>query len=191
MPDSETNPGAAAQGPDDEALLAARARDGDAAAFSSLYERYVRRVYRYLYSRVGDPADAEDLTSQTFLRALKSMPRYRHRGRFSAWLFAIAHNQAVDHFRRSRPQGPLEPQTEAGPDSDPSVRVIAALETRNLSERIGMLSEGERELLRLRYVADLSHDEIGKVLHKSAGAVKKSIYRTLARLQQQMENEHE
>lgn len=85
----------------DDRVSAARLGDADAIAW--LYQRYVDRVYRYLHSQVQDDAEAEDLTSQTFLTALESLPRYRHRGRFASWLFAIAHNKAADHFRRRRP----------------------------------------------------------------------------------------
>src|SRR3990172_10111917 len=88
---------------DEESILAA-ARRRDAAAIAQLYQRYVRPIYRYLYSRVGNSADAEDLTSQTFLSALEGLPRYRHKGRFAAWLFTIAQRRATEHFPRHPPQ---------------------------------------------------------------------------------------
>ena len=83
----------------DDAVLVRAARH-DLAAFAALYRRYVTPIYRYLYSRVGNAADAEDLTAQTFVAALEGLPGYRERGNFAAWLFTIAHNKAADHHRQ-------------------------------------------------------------------------------------------
>src|SRR5215510_1009257 len=78
-----------------------RALTGDEEALAQIYDAYAKLIYRYHYSRVGNPADAEDLTSQTFMAVLEALPRYRHRGRFTAWMFQIARNKAMDHFRRN------------------------------------------------------------------------------------------
>ncbi|HLB64071.1 MAG TPA: sigma-70 family RNA polymerase sigma factor [Anaerolineales bacterium] len=171
---------------DEESILAA-ARRRDAAAIAQLYQRYVRPIYRYLYSRVGNSADAEDLTSQTFLSALEGLPRYRHKGRFAAWLFTIAHRRAMDHFRRHRPQVDFDDRSIPADGPDPDGQVIQTEAREDLSRRIGALSEWDQELLRLRYVADLSFAEIGAVLGKSEEAAKKSLYRLLATLQEKME----
>ncbi len=183
-------PEAAADRLDGEAGLIAGAVAGDRAAFARLYQAYVGRVYRYAISRLHDPADAEDLTSQTFLRALNALPRYRHRGHFRTWLFTIAHNLVIDHYRRRRAQGPLEALADHASAPDPAADLTVPLERRSLADRMRALSQDEQELLHLRYVADLPHDEIGRIVHRSTGAVKKSIYRSLARLQQWMEDEH-
>ena len=74
----------------------------DPAAFAELYRRYVRRVYRYLYSHVGEEAEAEDLTAQVFTAAWESRRRYQEQGAFAAWLFRIARNKIADYFRRER-----------------------------------------------------------------------------------------
>jgi RNA polymerase sigma-70 factor (ECF subfamily) len=171
----------------DEALILAAASRGDAAAIAHLYRRYIRPVYRYLYSRVGDSADAEDLTSQTFLSALESLPRYRHRGRFAAWLFAIARRRAADHFRRLRPQADLDQQALVADSPDPTGQLIQAQTWRDLGRRIAALTDEQQELLRLRYVADLSFAEIAAVLGKTEEAAKKSLYRLLATLQEKLE----
>ncbi len=83
----------------DEADLLRGARQ-DPARFGEIYELYVKRVYRYLYSRAGNAQEAEDLTAQTFLAALESLDRFKEDGCFAAWLFGIARNKVVDHYRR-------------------------------------------------------------------------------------------
>lgn len=176
---------------DEEAASLAAARSGDPVSITKLYQRHVRSVYRYLYSQVGNPGDAEDLTSQTFLHALESLPRYRHRGRFAAWLFTIARHKAIDHFRRNRRQMPLETVTAAADGPDPAAQAIETHERRLLATRLQTLRRDERELLRLRYVAELSFGDIANVLGKREDAVKKSLYRLLARLQDEMESEHD
>ncbi len=163
---------------------------GDAEAFAWLYQRYVGRVYRYLHGQVQDEAEAEDLTSQTFLTALESLPRYRHRGRFASWLFAIAHNKAIDHLRQRRPHVDLDAVSAVSPDPDPSSRLMDAQQEDALHRAIRGLPHAEQELLRLRYVADLSFGEMAEVLGKREAAVKKALYRLLARLQARMENDH-
>jgi len=174
---------------DEEATVIA-AQGRDPAALTLLYERYVRPVYRYLYSQIGDPADAEDLTSQTFLSALEALPRYRHRGRFAAWLFVIARRKALDYFRLHRPQVDLDGLPVHADGADSAGHVIQSQHWQDLSQRIAALTDEEQDLLRLRYVADLSFAEIGAILGKSEQAAKKSLYRLLSRLQNQMENDH-
>jgi DNA-directed RNA polymerase specialized sigma24 family protein len=87
---------------DDDALV--QAIRSDPAQFAVLYRRYALPVYRYLYGRVGNAKDAEDLTSQVFLEVLESLPRYRSQGSFAAWLFTLARRRAIDLHRRQRPQ---------------------------------------------------------------------------------------
>src|SRR5690606_23373838 len=110
--------GAVSPAPDDAALV--RAARGDPAAFAALYRRYVGPVYRYLYSRLGHAAEAEDLTAQVFSEALQALPRYRERKRFAAWLFAIARRRLADHYRRQRPSEPLDERLPGQPgEADP------------------------------------------------------------------------
>jgi RNA polymerase sigma-70 factor (ECF subfamily) len=157
-------------------------------AFGALYDRYVQPVYRYLLSRTASVEEAQDLTSQVFLTAFESFSRYRHDGYFAAWLFAIARTKFIDHLRRRkrRPETPLE--EVPGPDNDLLQQVGEAERIRYLKRHIQDLDEGEKELLRLRYVAGLSFAEMARLLGRSQGAVKKSLYRLLARLQSQVED---
>jgi len=163
-------------------ILAAQKNPVD---FAALYDRYAQSVYRYFYNRVDNPADAEDLTAQTFLAALESLPRYRHRGYFSAWLFSIARSKAMDHFRRRKPQVELS-ETERSDEPDPFTRVAHGDEIARLLDLVRGLEEADRELIRLRYVADLSFAEISGLLGRKEDTVKKTLYRLLDRLQSQL-----
>jgi RNA polymerase sigma-70 factor, ECF subfamily len=159
----------------------------DPVAFGRLYNHYVQPIYRYLYSQVGTVHDAEDLTSQTFMTAYESLPRYRERGYFSAWLFRIARSRLIDHFRgRSREVG-LAAVEKMKAVHDALGQVIQDEEISRLQALICELSDEEQDLIRLRYVADLSFAEMAGVLGKREDAVKKSVYRLLARLKSQME----
>jgi RNA polymerase sigma-70 factor (ECF subfamily) len=160
---------------------------GNPTAFGALYDRYVHAVYRYHYSRVGEAGEAEDLTAQTFLAALEALPRYRGRGQFSAWLFQIARSKAMDYFRRRRPQVSLENAEGRSNQSDLLAQIVEGDDLRRLSRLIAGLPEPERELLRLRYVADLTFAEMASVLGKTEQSVKKSVYRLLERLHGRME----
>ncbi len=171
---------------DDIPTLVQAARE-DPAAFGRLYRHYVQPVYRYLYSQVGTVYDAEDLTSQTFITAYESLRRYRERGFFSAWLFRIARSKMVDHFRGRRREIRLEAAENVAVVHDALGKVIQDEEMSRLQSLICELTDEEQDLLRLRYVADLSFDEIADLLGKREDAVKKSVYRLLARLKNQLE----
>lgn len=171
---------------DDLPALIAAAQD-DPAAFGRLYDRYVQPIYRYLFSRLGDSHAAEDITSQTFITAYESLPNYRERGQFSAWLFRIAQSKMNDHFRRNRREVGLEAAGELFEREDALGTLIQDEELMRLRSVIKKLSNDEQELIRLRYVADLPFAEIASVLGKREDAVKKTLYRLIERLKGQME----
>ena len=172
----------------EEETQAIEAARRDRRAFSALYRAYVRPVYRYLYSRVGNPADAEDLTSQVFMEAIESLSRYHHRGHFLAWLFSIARHRALNFQGRQRPIVSIEiAETQDGQGEDPLMNLVNNEEIHRLSQRIAALRSDEQDLLRLRFVAELSYREIATLLGRSEDAVKKQVYRLLARLESQME----
>lgn len=156
-------------------------------AFAQLYDRYVISVYRYLFSRVGNKADTEDLTAQTFLTVLEKLPRYREQGHFEAWLFTIARNKAMDHFRKKKPEMHLDAADMVAEQHGLLAELIHKEQVQQVSALIRKLDESEKELLRLRYVANLSFAEMAAVLGKSQDAVKKSLYRLQVRLQNLLE----
>jgi RNA polymerase sigma factor (sigma-70 family) len=170
----------------DETSLVAEAKKNPE-AFERLYARYVQPVFRYLCSRVGSVPEAEDITAQTFLAALEGFDRYRDNGHFAAWLFSIARHKTMDHFRQRHRQASLESAEFIPSAADPLEQVIQTERVAALAALIQSLSEEERDLLRLRFVADLPFSEIGRLLGRREDAVKKALYRLLARLQGQLE----
>lgn len=176
---------------EDETRLVSRFRT-DPAAFAELYRRYVRRVYRYLYSHVGEAAEAEDLTAQVFTAAWESRHRYQERGAFAAWLFRIARNKIADHFRRRRPQVSLESDDPPLKEEwDPLGQLVHTESLQRLSRLVNCLQPTEIELLRLRFAAELTYAEMGVALGQSEAASKMAVRRLLDRLQDDWERNDE
>ncbi len=161
-----------------------------AEAFEAVYDRFFQPVYRYILSRVRNVPEAEDLASQTFLTALESFPRFREQGRTAAWLFTIARNKIVD-FYRQRSASPLPDDEDPAVFADDSNIGWDIEFLLSVRMRISALPEEEQELIRLRYVADLSFSEIAALLGKREDAVKKSLYRLIARVRNELEDRHE
>lgn len=172
---------------DDELAVSART---DRRAFGLLYRRYLDRVYRYVFSKTGDPAAAEELTSSIFLDALEGLNRYKPRGSFAAWLFTIARRRCADHYRVSSPMRLILDALPASEDhpEDEINRKDAFL---RLERILATLSDEELNMLRLRYAADLSHAEIGEIIGKREGATKMAISRLLKRMRVLWEIENE
>jgi len=174
----------------DELRIIKAARE-DPKAFGELYKLYVEPVFRYLYSRVGNVHEAEDITAQAFLVAFESFDRFREDRHFASWLFTIARNKAMDHFRQRKNLSTIDEAANIPVENDPLYGVIQSEQMEALSKLIKALPEEDRELLRLRFLAALSFPEIADFLHRNEDAVKKSIYRLLARLHSQLEVSNE
>jgi len=178
------------RGMDVDSQAIQRALTGDETALAQIYDAYARPVYRYHYSRVGNAADAEDLTSQTFMAVLEALPRYQHRGRFTAWMFQIARNKAMDHFRGNHNESHVSESVADAAQADALESVDRNESRAELKALMRILSEDEQELLRLRFTAELSFVQIGHLLGRREDAVRKSIRRILDRLAVQMEAQH-
>ena len=152
------------------------ARGGDTEAFGLLYDHYHASVYRFLYYRVGSVALAEDLTSETFFRALRSMSSFRWQGKdFGAWLMTIARNLTTDHYKSSRNR--LETTTEDMSPHDsategPEASVLASLTNEALLTALKKLPAEQQECLVMRFLQGLSIAETAQVLGRTDGAVK-------------------
>src|SRR4051812_13840443 len=171
-----------------EALVTS-AQEGDRGALEELYLEHFDRIYSYLHMTVGNRHDAEDLTTQTFLRMLESIGKFRWGSApFSAWLFRIAHNLAMDHFRSRRRWQPEEevPEPEGSAESSAEEEAMKMLSSESMFDLIERLSDEQRQVLILKFVFDFSNQEAATVLDKTEGAIKSLQHRALASLQKQM-----
>ena len=164
-----------------------RALEGDQSALAQIYDTYAKPIYRYHFSRVDNAPDAEDLTAQTFLAVIESLVRYQHRDNFTAWIFQIARNKLMDHFRRNHTHGEIYESVVDTAQGDVLEAVVWDESRALLKSLLHLLEEDERELIRLRYTAELSFVEIAQLLGRKEDAVRKAIRRILDRLSIQME----
>jgi RNA polymerase sigma-70 factor (ECF subfamily) len=169
--------------------LVDQAQRGDRDALEELYLIHFDRIYSYLHLSVGNRHDAEDLTTQTFLKMLESIKRFRWQSApFSAWLFRIAHNLAMDHFRATRRWQPEEEVPEPTGETEPSAEA-AALQSIGRQSMLGLiedLSQEQKQVLTLKFVFNLPNAEVATVLEKTEGAVKSLQHRALVSLQKQI-----
>jgi RNA polymerase sigma-70 factor (ECF subfamily) len=175
--------------PDSDLELVGRVKK-DPAAFGVLYERYITKIYNYVYYRTGNHHDAEDLTSRVFYRALMHVDEYTDRGvPFSAWLYRIAHNLVAnwhrDHSRRQETD--LEDSVLIGSAREMPEQATEANEKRTwLLAAIRQLPGERQELLILKFVEQLSNAEIGQIMGRSEGAIKSLYHRTLLSLRDEL-----
>ena len=166
--------------------LVERAQRGDRAALEELYLIHFDRIYSYLHLSVGSRHDAEDLTTQTFVKMLEAIGRFQWRSvPFSAWLFRIAHNLAMDHFRANRRWQPEEeiPESVQGEERSAEEEAPASLGDTSMLALIERLSPEQRQVLTLKFVFRFSNAEAATILGKTEGAVKSLQHRALATLQ--------
>jgi len=169
--------------------LVERAQRGDEEALEQLYLLHFDRIFSYLHMSVGNRHDAEDLTTQTFVRMLEAIGRFRWRSvPFSAWLFRIAHNVAMDHFRRSRGIQLEEevPVPEDSAESSAEDEAMQAIGRASMFELIEKLSPDQQQVLTLKFVFNFSNAEVGAILGKTEGAIKSLQHRALASLHRQL-----
>ena len=184
-------PGEAPQDFERISALVELAQRGDAEAFGMLYERYVDTVYRYVYVRVGSQQLAEDITSETFLRALRRMDSFAWQGRdIAAWFVTIARNLITDNAKSARFRMEVstadmldaDPRVEAAPDAE----VLDRLRDARLLEAVKGLKPEQAECVVLRFLQGLTLAETAKVLGKSEGAVKQLQLRAVRALHREL-----
>lgn len=169
----------------DEDELVRRAANGDADAFGDLYMCHLDDIYRYIFYRVDNQERAEDLTEQVFVKAWEALEGYEQgEYPFSSWLYRIAHNAVIDHYRTKKDEASLESVSFRLPDETegPEERLIDKAEARSLHEALKQLSEEKQQLLILRFVQGLPHARVAEILGKSEGACRVMQHRALAAL---------
>jgi RNA polymerase sigma-70 factor, ECF subfamily len=170
--------------------LVDRAQQGDREALEELYLLHFDRIYSYLHMSVGNRHDAEDLTTQVFLRMLESIGKFRWRSApFSAWLFRIAHNLAMDHFRANKRWQPEEevPEPDPGEGSAAEEEALESIGRQSMLQLIENLSHEQQQVLTLKFVFNFSNADAATILDKTEGAIKSLQHRALASLQRQLE----
>lgn len=157
----------------DEEGLVRRAQHHDQEAFTQLYEEHFNKIYRYIAFKIGNAIEAEDMTQQVFLNALKSISSFKWKGvPFSAWLFRIAHNQIVDHFRKNKQVTVPLDESLAGSDDNPQSIVEQKLDIEQMLLAAKQLTEAQREVISLRFAGELPIAQVAKTMGKSQGAIK-------------------
>lgn len=172
----------------DDTTLVDQAIAGDREAFGELYERYVSRVHRYLLYLAQDVDAAQDLTEQTFLRALAAIHRYERRGvPFVAWLLRIAHNLYLNGRSAQRNSSPIC-DNQDGRRESPELLCEARARAEEVMQAVQALSRDQREVIILRFIEGLSYADTARILGKSVGAVRVAQYRALCALRQRLED---
>ena len=186
-PNDASQPAVTPVGQDEDAALAIRASRGESAAFGLLYDRHVAAIYRYVYYRVRDDAEAEDLTSDVFMRALKAMPRYEPRQAFLAWLYRIARNAVIDRARKGNRQVSFEDALEhPGVDRivEPDAEILAHSDSATLRGALAKLTPLQQEVVVLRFLEGYSTLEIARLVGKREGTVRGIQFRAIGALRQ-------
>jgi RNA polymerase sigma-70 factor, ECF subfamily len=168
--------------------LVKAAQDGDAGAFGNLYDRYVDSVFRYVLFRVGDRTLAEDVTSETFLRAFRRIASISYQGRdVGAWFVTIARNLVLDHVKSSRFRlevATADPDDGRSVESGPESQVLTRLTHAELLRCVQQLGDDQRECIVLRFLQGLSVSETAAIMDRNEGAVKALQHRAVRRLAQ-------
>jgi RNA polymerase sigma-70 factor (ECF subfamily) len=172
----------------EEARLVAEAKAGDPQAFARLYDSYVERVTRYVYFRVSGMIDTEDLVSQVFLKAWEKLDRYKTGSSpFIAWLYTIARNLVIDHYRTKKDVLPLEeaiafPSDMEMPDEEAQTR----FDLQAMRDALQFLTSDQQQALILKYIAGLPNISIAKIMNKQEGTIRGLQMRALQTLSKYM-----
>ncbi len=174
-----------------DAELIARAQRGDTECFGQLYERYVDQIYRYVRTRVADDQDAEDLTENIFVKSYESLGTYEERGwAYSAFLYQVARNLLVDHYRQATPEQPLD-ASEPLEAADPGLeeRLTEHEDIVRIKGALAELPDDYQEVIRLRVLLDLPTSTAAEWMGRSEGAARVLLHRALKILRQKLEAE--
>ena len=165
----------------EELAFVAEAQAGQREAVGALWENITPKLYGYLVNVLREPVLAEDILQETWLKAITALPKFRSQGvRFSAWLFAIAKNECRSHWRTNKRETSLPEEELDGANITPRVNAPNANSVL-INQIITKLSPDDQEILRLRYIAELSFDEISKVMNVSLVGARVRIHRALGR----------
>jgi RNA polymerase sigma-70 factor, ECF subfamily len=174
---------------DDDRPLIERVRKGDQDAARALYERYFDRIYNYVYARLGRAEDAEDLAIDTMTRSLTRLDLFQDQGvAFSSWVYRIAHNATIDHYRRHGKVTLVPLEHAVLPQSaDPSELALEQLSNDDLRLAMKDLTDEQQQVLILRFFQDLTAAQVADIMGKSVGAVQALQHRALGSLERALQ----
>jgi RNA polymerase sigma-70 factor, ECF subfamily len=169
--------------------LLKEAKSGDAEAFGELYERYAPGIFRFLFVRLENRMDAEDLTEDVFFKTWQSLPGYSEKGLpFAAYLYRIANNVLIDYYRKKPDhQFGLDDQAFTDPCPEPIEQVSARFDRHHLRKTLDGLRDDYRTVIMARFISDLSHEETARMMGKSTGAVRVLQHRALSTLRKKLD----
>jgi RNA polymerase sigma-70 factor (ECF subfamily) len=173
-----------------EKYLVLQAQAGNSEAFGQLYDAYMERIYRFVYFRVEDQQTAEDITSQVFLKAWSNLDRFSFsRTPYLAWLYTIAHNAVIDHYRTRKVTTALDDVQLSQQDHSEAVEndIDLTAEMRQITDALQTLTDDQQKVLTLKFIEGLSNHEIARHLGKREGAIRALQMRGLQALAKQLE----
>src|SRR3989344_42357 len=168
-----------------EKNLVDKARKGNPEAFGALYDYYLPRIYRFVLFKVSHKQQAEDITQHAFMKAWENMGSYKPQGYvFGSWLYRIARNTVIDYYRQNEPQIDIEDVApeDLGIDNSLLTKLEVKFDWENVLGAIATLNAVEQDVLIMRFVEDLPHDEVAKAVDKSESAVKVIQHRAIKKL---------
>ena len=172
----------------EEKLIQDAVKEGDSSAFGRLYDYYQPMIYRFVLVKIGRREEAEDITHQVFLHAWQNIRGYRHRGHpFGSWLYKIARNQVIDHYRSRKNDVSLESaENIITATTDEPVSVSRKMEMEKVVKGIRALKTEYQDVIILRFIEDLSVKETASTMHKTEGAVKLIQHRAVEALKKEL-----
>jgi RNA polymerase sigma-70 factor, ECF subfamily len=173
-----------------EQQLVLQAQAGNSEAFGQLYDAYMERIYRFVYFRVEDQQTAEDITSQVFLKAWNNLDRFQFsRTPYLAWLYTIAHNAVIDHYRTRKVTTALDDVQLSQPDHSEAVEndIDLTVEMQSVKSALQTLTDDQQKVLTLKFIEGMSNNEIARHLGKREGAIRALQMRGLQALAKQLE----
>lgn len=173
-----------------ERQLVLQAQAGNSEAFGQLYDAYMERIYRFVYFRVEDQQTAEDITSQVFLKAWSNLDRFQFsRTPYLAWLYTIAHNAVIDHYRTRKVTTALDDVQLSQPDHSEAVEseIDMTVEMQSVKAALQTLTDDQQKVLTLKFIDGMSNNEIARQLGKREGAIRALQMRGLQALAKQLE----
>lgn len=168
-----------------ELALINRARVGNAAAFGQLYDAYIKKIYDFIFYKTMQQDLAEDICSEVFMKAWKNISSFKD-GSFAAWIYKIARNTIIDHYRKQKPNSNIEDYWDLEDDTDLPEEIDKNLRLGKIRQALSELKSRDREIIIMRLWLDLSFADIAQRLEQKEGAVKMSFSRAIVRLKEKV-----